>query len=75
MPWRAWGHSCSGRRAYGCEPSLSPKAGTSPRDTRNGSISKPTHRRTHSRKLSGHEEPDALAGLGAFMLWPESLRL
>ncbi|KAJ5971994.1 uncharacterized protein N7479_001912 [Penicillium vulpinum] len=34
-------------------PSLSPNAGTSPRDTRNGSISKPTHRRTHSRKLSG----------------------
>ncbi|KAJ6162871.1 regulator protein wetA-Penicillium chrysogenum [Penicillium chrysogenum] len=29
------------------------QAGTSPRDTRNGSISKPTHRRTHSRKLSG----------------------
>jgi hypothetical protein len=35
-------------------PSLSPKAGTSPKDTRNGSISKPTHRRTHSRKPSGH---------------------
>jgi len=34
-------------------PSLSPKTGTSPKDTRNGSISKPTHRRTHSRKLSG----------------------
>ncbi|CAI7580736.1 unnamed protein product [Penicillium crustosum] len=34
-------------------PSLSPKAGTSPRDIHNGSISKPTHRRTHSRKLSG----------------------
>ncbi|QQK46095.1 Regulatory protein [Penicillium digitatum] len=34
-------------------PSLSPKAGTSPRDTHNGSISKPVHRRTHSRKLSG----------------------
>lgn len=34
-------------------PSLSPKASTSPKDTRNGSISKPTHRRTHSRKLSG----------------------
>ncbi|CAI7666089.1 unnamed protein product [Penicillium glandicola] len=34
-------------------PSLSPKAGTSPRDTHYGSISKPTHRRTHSRKLSG----------------------
>ncbi|CAG8876133.1 unnamed protein product [Penicillium nalgiovense] len=34
-------------------PSLSPKAGTSPRDTRNVSISKPTHSRTHSRKLSG----------------------
>ncbi|KAJ5505508.1 hypothetical protein N7453_004465 [Penicillium expansum] len=29
------------------------QAGTSPRDTHNGSISKPTHRRTHSRKLSG----------------------
>ncbi|KAJ9484891.1 Regulatory protein [Penicillium thymicola] len=34
-------------------PSLSPKAGTSPRNIHNGSISKPTHRRTHSRKLSG----------------------
>lgn len=34
-------------------PSLSPKAGTSPKDMRNASISKPTHRRTHSRKLSG----------------------
>ncbi|KAJ5679614.1 hypothetical protein N7462_007858 [Penicillium macrosclerotiorum] len=33
-------------------PSLSPKAGTSPKDTRNG-IAKGTHRRTHSRKLSG----------------------
>ncbi|KAI3212759.1 hypothetical protein CBS147311_332 [Penicillium roqueforti] len=32
--------------------SLSPKTGTSPRDTHHGSISKPTHRRTHSRKLS-----------------------
>ncbi|OQE43370.1 hypothetical protein PENCOP_c003G02112 [Penicillium coprophilum] len=34
-------------------PSLSPKAEISPIDTRYGSISKPTHRRTHSRKLSG----------------------
>ncbi|KAJ5476626.1 hypothetical protein N7475_002355 [Penicillium sp. IBT 31633x] len=34
-------------------PSLSPHSGTSPKDPRNGSISKPTHRRTHSRKLSG----------------------
>lgn len=33
-------------------PSLSPKAGTSPKDTRNG-VAKGTHRRTHSRKLSG----------------------
>lgn len=35
-------------------PSLSPKAGPSPRNNiHNDSISKPTHRRTHSRKLSG----------------------
>ncbi|KAJ5086780.1 hypothetical protein NUU61_008087 [Penicillium alfredii] len=33
-------------------PSLSPKAGTSPRDARNGVASKANHRRTHSRKLS-----------------------
>ncbi|KAJ5544707.1 hypothetical protein N7535_006905 [Penicillium sp. DV-2018c] len=32
--------------------SLSPKAGTSPKDIRNGSMSKTAHRRTHSRKLS-----------------------
>ncbi|KAJ5138459.1 uncharacterized protein N7515_003307 [Penicillium bovifimosum] len=34
--------------------SISPKAGASPKDIRNGSISKSTHRRTHSRKLSGN---------------------
>ncbi|KAJ5322233.1 regulator protein wetA-Penicillium chrysogenum [Penicillium brevicompactum] len=34
-------------------PSLSPKAGNLTLDSRTSSISKPTHRRTHSRKLSG----------------------
>ncbi|KAJ5779644.1 hypothetical protein N7457_007364 [Penicillium paradoxum] len=34
-------------------PSLSPKAGTSPKDVRTPSISKSSHRRTHTRKLSG----------------------
>ncbi|CAG8192960.1 unnamed protein product [Penicillium olsonii] len=34
-------------------PSLSPRADTPPMGSRHSSISKPTHRRTHSRKLSG----------------------
>lgn len=40
-------------QAHDSSPPLSPKAGNSPLQSRTSSISKPTHRRTHSRKLSG----------------------